>query len=90
LFSDVVMPHGISGVALAAEARAINQDLEILLTSGYPALRDVDLGSGDYPILSKPYRRDDLARMLSAALGARRDRRAGRPRPASKGAEMAR
>ena len=90
LFSDVVMPQGISGVALAAEARAIDQDLEILLTSGYPALRGGDLGSGDFPILSKPYRRDDLARMLRSTLSARRERRAGRPRPASKGAKMAR
>ena len=89
LFSDVVMPHGISGVALAAQARAIDQDLEILLTSGYPELRSVDQGSGDFPILAKPYRRDELARMLSAALGARRERRAARPRPAATAAGMA-
>lgn len=83
------MPHGISGVALAAQARAIDQDLEILLTSGYPELRSVDQGSGDFPILAKPYRRDELARMLSAALGARRERRAARPRPAATAAGMA-
>jgi signal transduction histidine kinase len=88
LFSDVVMPHGISGVALAAEAQRINQDLEILLTSGYPELRGADHGSGGFPILAKPYRRDDLARMLGAALASRRERRAGR-RLAAKSAEVA-
>ena len=35
LFSDVVMPNGMNGVELAREARQLNKDIKVLLTSGY-------------------------------------------------------
>ena len=35
LFSDIVMPNGISGVELAREAKRRNKDIKVLLTSGY-------------------------------------------------------
>jgi CheY-like chemotaxis protein len=72
LFSDVVMPHGINGADLASEARSIDKNLKVLLTSGYPGMHGAEAASEDFPILAKPYRRDDLARMLRAALAAPR------------------
>jgi CheY-like chemotaxis protein len=66
LFSDVVMPHGINGADLASEARSIDKNLKVLLTSGYPGTHGAEAAPEDFPILAKPYRRDDLARMLRA------------------------
>lgn len=68
LFSDIVVPRGIGGAALAAEARGVRQDLKVLLTSGYPAIRGADAGSHDFPIILKPYSRETLARKLRGLL----------------------
>ena len=69
LFSDVVMPGGITGFQLAAEARRLRPGLKILLTSGFTGTyRDEDLR--DLPLLTKPYDRDRLALQLSALLAA--------------------
>jgi signal transduction histidine kinase len=71
LFSDVIMPGGMNGSKLAEEAKRIRPGLKILLTSGYVA--DLSegqvIGHGDLPVLSKPYRRDELARSLRLVLG---------------------
>jgi CheY-like chemotaxis protein len=68
LFSDVLMPGGITGVALAARARQLRKDLGILLTSGYPANDRSAIGENEFPILQKPYKREALSKMLRAAL----------------------
>jgi signal transduction histidine kinase len=66
LFSDIVMPGGISGIDLARQARAFRPDLAVLLTSGFPrGLPTEELG---FPVLRKPYRRADLAGSLRRAL----------------------
>jgi CheY-like chemotaxis protein len=70
LFSDVVMPGGISGWDVAQRAQQQRPGLKILLTSGYlletmmPRVRP-DLR---FAILSKPYRKADLARRLREVL----------------------
>jgi len=68
LFSDVVMPGGMSGIELAREARSLRPGLKVLLTSGFaPAtLRLSD--DEHWPMLSKPYRKIELAAMLRAVL----------------------
>ncbi len=70
LFSDVVMPGGMNGAQLAVEARRLRPELKVLLTSGYvgelDAARVVD---ENLPLLTKPYRRDELARTLRLVLG---------------------
>ncbi len=67
LFSDVVMPGGINGFQLAAEARRLRPGLKILLTSGFTgSYRDEELR--DLPLLTKPYDRERLASQLSALL----------------------
>jgi signal transduction histidine kinase len=70
LFSDVVMPGGMNGVQLSVEARHLRPGLRVLLTSGYTgtALEEHAVPA-DLPLLSKPYRRDELANKLRVVLG---------------------
>ena len=72
MFSDVVMPGGMNGAQLAAQARQLRPNLKILLTSGYVGETGVgELVGQDMPLLSKPYRRDELARTLRVVLAGR-------------------
>jgi PAS domain S-box-containing protein len=65
LFSDVMMPKGMSGVELAREARNINPEIGILLASGYPvSVLSAQGLSGDFALLPKPYRWAELAQRL--------------------------
>ena len=70
LFTDIVMPGGVNGWELAGLARKTRPDLRVLLTSGY-ALETLaangHLQDGS-AILSKPYRKAELARRLREAL----------------------
>ena len=68
LFSDIVMPGGMNGVQLAVEAGRLRPGLRVLLTSGYTneALAGEHSVPSDVPILTKPYRREELARRLKA------------------------
>lgn len=72
LFTDVVMPGGMSGYELATIAASRWPSLKILLTSGFPEAR-VN-GNGGVPakmrLLSKPYRKEELARTLREILDA--------------------
>ena len=69
LFSDVVMPGGMNGVQLAVEAGRLRPGLRVVLTSGYTneALAGEHGVSIDVPVLTKPYRREELARLLKVA-----------------------
>jgi signal transduction histidine kinase len=67
MVSDIVMSGGIDGFELARRARELRPALPILLMSGFPA----EAGSAEaceFPILRKPYRREELARQIRAAL----------------------
>ncbi len=71
LFTDVVMP-GMSGRELADAALKLRPGLKVLYTSGYTDNAIVHHGRLDpgAHLLSKPYRRDELARKLRLVLGA--------------------
>ena len=76
LFTDVVMPGTISGRQLAERAVEILPTLKILFTSGYTEnaiVHNGRLGAG-VELISKPYRREQLAakvrRVLDSARGA--------------------
>jgi CheY-like chemotaxis protein len=74
LLTDVVMPGGMNGKELAAEARRRRPDLPILFTSGFPGTSQ-DSGvtfDKDDVLLSKPYRKQQLARMVCEMLARRR------------------
>jgi len=70
LFTDVVMPGGKGGRELAAAALALRPGLKVLFTSGYTENAIVHQGRLDpgVSLLSKPYRRDELARHVRRVL----------------------
>ncbi len=72
LFTDVVMPGGISGLELADKARALKPGIKVLLTSGYALETLLSRGrlQGETVVLNKPYRKADLARRLREILDA--------------------
>ncbi|GAA4777527.1 hybrid sensor histidine kinase/response regulator [Stakelama sediminis] len=63
LFTDIVMPGGMSGVALAQMVREEYPKLPILLTTGYSD-RALDEDSRAFELVRKPYRRADLAQKI--------------------------
>ena len=71
LFTDIVMPGKINGLALARTALERWPLLKIVLTSGFPESRLTgDSGSlSGLRLLSKPYRKEELARILRESLG---------------------
>jgi PAS domain S-box-containing protein len=69
LFTDVVLPGGTSGHELARIAQARWPAIKIVLTSGFPENRIP--GDGELPglkLLSKPYRREDIGRLVHEVL----------------------
>jgi PAS domain S-box-containing protein len=84
LFTDVVMPGGLSGIALARSARELRPNLRVLLTSGYIA-DGAGFDRDEFPLLDKPYEATAVAAKLRSLLdeearpGRRRRRRGGRP-----------
>ncbi|MDO1560445.1 PAS domain-containing protein [Brevundimonas sp. 2R-24] len=69
LMTDIIMPGGMNGVALAREAISRRPRLAVLLSSGYPgdslgdALQDVP-----WPLLRKPYDEAELTEALTDVL----------------------
>jgi PAS domain S-box-containing protein len=70
LLTDVVMPGGLNGRELADEARKIRPGLPVIFTSGYAENAVVHGGHVDpgVHLLSKPYRRSDLALKIRSVL----------------------
>lgn len=66
LFSDVVMPNGLSGIDLGRAVAKYLPDIKIVLCSGYPlpALKEEHGELDEFIFLNKPYRLVDLARSL--------------------------
>jgi CheY-like chemotaxis protein len=71
LFTDVMLPGGMTGLELADAARRLCPELRVLFTSGYS--EDLNArsaaASSDLPILAKPYRKHTLASLLETILG---------------------
>jgi CheY-like chemotaxis protein len=63
LFTDLVMPGGMSGLELARQACRLRPGLAVLLTTGYAPRQSA--GSEEFPVIAKPFR---LA-ALSEAVG---------------------
>jgi PAS domain S-box-containing protein len=70
LFTDIVMPGGMTGVELARHATELRPGLRILFTSGFAenALQGDQDRLGDRNFLSKPYRKQDLMRRIREVL----------------------
>ena len=69
LFTDVIMPGGMTGDELAREARKMRPDIKVLFTSGYaePSIAGREL-SQDESWLKKPYTARELALRLREIL----------------------
>lgn len=78
LFTDVIMPGPLNGTQLALEVARRRPSVKVLFTSGYPqnALSHQGRIDPGVLLLSKPYRRADLARMLRAAIDDKAELRA--------------
>ncbi|QAU46001.1 hybrid sensor histidine kinase/response regulator [Bradyrhizobium guangzhouense] len=72
LFTDIVMPGGMSGWELAEQARRVRPGLPVLFTSGYALETLVEQGrvQAHAVILTKPYRKAELAQRLRDAFAA--------------------
>jgi PAS domain S-box-containing protein len=70
LFTDVVMPGGMTGRQLAEAAKGRRPNLKTLFTSGYTEDSILRLGKLDpgVRLLSKPYRKHELATRIREAL----------------------
>ena len=65
IFTDIVMPGGISGIELARKVRDRFPELPILLTTGYS---EQVAGNHGFPVLQKPYEMEHLASALGDVL----------------------
>ena len=65
IFSDIIMPGGLSGIELAQKVRSRFPELPILLTTGYS--EEVS-GNHGFPVLQKPYEMTTLASALGSVL----------------------
>ena len=70
LFTDIVMPGPMNGRQLAERMIAERPALRVLFTSGYAdgAVHAQGRAGQGIPMLKKPYRRSELARMLRRCL----------------------
>ena len=72
LFTDIVMPGGKDGRALARAATDLKPGLKVLFTSGFTRAGADGNGNGteplSAPLLSKPYRKQQLAHKLREIL----------------------
>jgi CheY-like chemotaxis protein len=70
LFTDVIMAGEIDGYALAHQVKTRWPQVKVILTSGFPQTKlngDHDWRD-EFRLLSKPYRREDLAQALRDVL----------------------
>ena len=71
LFTDIVMPGPIDGIALARQVLERWPSVKVVLTSGFSGVNlEEQLGpqAGRVALLGKPYRAEELAAVLRAAL----------------------
>ena len=75
LFTDIVLPAGMSGTELARQASRLRPGLKVLLSSGFS--REDGATRAEFPFIAKPYRPTTLALKLRDALLGASLRRAG-------------
>jgi two-component system NtrC family sensor kinase len=65
VFTDVVLPGHIDGLALARKVIGRYRDIPVVLTTGYTKVFDTD---PEFPVLRKPYQIAALGRLIHQAL----------------------
>lgn len=70
VFTDIVMPGGMSGYELCETLSETHPDIKVMLTSGYAEdlVHEERLASKNLRILRKPYRQAKLARLMREVL----------------------
>ena len=69
VFSDIVMPGGMTGYDVAERVRSMKPDLKVLMTSGYSDMPlAVSEAARKIKVLGKPYTREQLGCALREAL----------------------
>jgi PAS domain S-box-containing protein len=71
MFTDIIMPEGMTGYELARLVRQSRPGLKVLFTSGYTAIAGGQEEQDSRfvgALLSKPYRKQDLAQFVREAL----------------------
>ena len=71
LFTDVVMPGGMTGLELGRQAQTIRRGLKVLYTSGFveaPLQSNDQLVAAHGNMLTKPYRLKELANKVKRIL----------------------
>jgi DNA-binding NtrC family response regulator len=65
LLTDIVMPGSMDGIGLAEVARALHPAMKILLMSGYSRETATNLADVPWPLLVKPFQREDFDAALA-------------------------
>ncbi|MEX0619486.1 MAG: ATP-binding protein [Pseudohongiellaceae bacterium] len=70
VFSDIIMPGGMTGIELAEKILSDNPDVPILLATGYieKPLKDQIAGIGNVVCIAKPYDTEKLPGMINSML----------------------
>jgi PAS domain S-box-containing protein len=70
LFTDVMMPGGMLGPALAKRARELRPNIEVLFTTGFAETNVLATTAGlsSTEVINKPYRNEDLAMRIRYVL----------------------
>jgi CheY-like chemotaxis protein len=71
VFSDVILPDGLSGLDLAHEVQRRASATPVLLTSGYTGQRLSPIDESPFRILRKPYGEAQLSEAVRAALASK-------------------
>ena len=66
MFTDILMPGGMNGIALARKLRESNPTIQIILASGYPlpALKEEHGNLDEFQFLNKPYSLAEIAKAI--------------------------
>ncbi len=70
MLTDIVMPGDMSGIDLASMVSAGYPDIKIIYASGYSSESMEKDGAAEinFPLLKKPYKKQELAQLLSQVL----------------------
>ncbi len=69
LFTDVVMPGRLNGIALAKAGMGLIPGLKVILTSGYNDEIFAGPKGHNFPLIRKPYRYQDLSEAVRGLIG---------------------